>query len=138
MTDLLERNGRCVPLRTLLDTLEARTPAELRALSADVLAEDLDVLVWTLLALHAATHRTTHALQAKRELLHVALRHEDGVVERHCLQELAQLQTELPVAEAAYQRCLAQWHRYWQALLRYRMPETLHADLTAIAAAEHR
>src|SRR5262249_39242690 len=122
----------------LVTHLEARTDADVMARSADQLAGDLEHLFWDLLAMHAAWKVTAHAFQAKTALLHLALRHEDRMVERQCLRELARLQGELPSAEAAYERCLRQLGRHWQSLLKYRLPDQLHDALGAIAVAEGR
>jgi hypothetical protein len=87
VTYVLETSDRLEDIGPLLEQLEARTDAEVLAYGADELAEDLEWLVWTTVALHTVWHGATHALQAKRELLHVALRHDDAVVERQCLRD---------------------------------------------------
>jgi hypothetical protein len=118
--------------------LEARTDPDLMARSADELAADLEVLLSHLLGVYAAWKGAVQAFHHKTWMLQLALRHEDLVVERQCLQDLARLQTALPAAEAAYEQHRAQWHRLWSALLRYKMPEPLHEALHAIAAVEGR
>ena len=61
---------------------------------------------------------TVQAFQLKTWMLQLALKHEDCLLERQCLRDLARLQAEPPAAEAAYQRCRTQWHRHWEALLK--------------------
>jgi hypothetical protein len=122
--------------RTLLQILEDRTDVEMMALPADELIFDLDLFFWNILAVHASWKGALQAFQLKSWVLDMASRHEDHIVERQCLRDLARLQTELPVTEAQCQRCLTQWHRLWDALLRYRIPDALHEMLEGIAEAE--
>jgi hypothetical protein len=123
---------------TMLQIMEARSDAEVWALTADRIALDLDLLFWSILAVHAVWKGGVQALQAKQWLLHVALQHGDRLVEGQCLYDLARLQTETPAAEAQWRRCLTQWQRHWQALLKHQLPEELHNDLEAMAEAEGR
>jgi hypothetical protein len=102
------------------------------------LVQDLEVLLSHLLSVYAAWKSAVQAFHLKTGMLELALRHEDRLVERQCLRDLARLQTDVPAAEAAYQAQRAQWHRLWSALMRYRMPPELHEALYAIAAAEGR
>jgi len=124
--------------RTLLELVEGRTDAEMMVLPADQLIFDLDLLFWNILAVHASWKGAVQAFQMKTWVLDMALRHEDRIAERQCLRDLALLQAALPAAEVQYQRSLVQWHRLWDALLKFRIPDDLHEAIEVIADSEGR
>jgi hypothetical protein len=118
--------------------LESRTDAEVAALDTDRIAFDLDLLFWSLLQKEPQHQVARNELRATERLRRLAEKHEDLALAQGLADDAAYLQTVIPVYATRSTRCLRQWTRYWDALLKHRLPDELYEALDAIALVERR
>jgi hypothetical protein len=123
---------------TLLQMLEARSDAELAMLTCDQVSQALESLLDALVRKETLSHEAMNELRATERLGRLAMKHEDLELAQGLCEDAAYLRTVVPRYADICGRYWTQWHRYWDALLQYRLPDELHEALHTIAAAEHR
>jgi hypothetical protein len=123
---------------SLLEALESRTDAGVEALTCDQLSLELEELLGALVAKETLRHEAINELRATERLRRLAMKHEDLDLAQGLSDDAAYLQGVVPRYADTCRRYWTQWHRYWDALLKYRLPDGLHDDRHTIAAVEGR